>query len=125
MCQEVGHGFGLAHQDEDFNNTNLGSCMDYTSSPSTNQFPNNHDYEQLVEIYTHLDGFTSASTTRLPVPMPPAMGLIDLDNPANWGERIRRSANGRQETFELDFGNGNKVITEVFWADPAADAHQH
>ena len=125
MCQEVGHGFGLAHQDENFNNANLGSCMDYTSSPSTNQSPNGHDYEQLVAIYNHRDSFTSASTTRLPVAMPPAMGLIDVDNPANWGERVHRSANGRQETFELDFGNGNKVVTEVFWADPAADEHQH
>ena len=30
MCQEVGHTFGLGHQDENFNNANLGSCMDYT-----------------------------------------------------------------------------------------------
>jgi predicted Zn-dependent protease len=28
MCQEVGHTFGLDHQDETFNNPNLGSCMD-------------------------------------------------------------------------------------------------
>src|SRR3989344_8120786 len=26
MCQEVGHTFGLDHQDEAFNNPNLGSC---------------------------------------------------------------------------------------------------
>jgi len=31
MCQEVGHTFGLVHQDENFNNTNLGTCMDYTN----------------------------------------------------------------------------------------------
>jgi hypothetical protein len=40
MCQEVGHTFGLDHQDENFNNTNLGTCMDYTNDPSTNQHPN-------------------------------------------------------------------------------------
>lgn len=28
MCQEVGHAFGLGHQDENFSNQNLGSCMD-------------------------------------------------------------------------------------------------
>ena len=121
MCQEVGHGFGLAHQDEDFANPNLNSCMDYTSNPTSNQFPNAHDYEQLVTIYTHLDSITTASATRLPLAMPPAMGLIDLDNPRNWGESIHKNPNGRQETFELDFGNGNKVITEVFWAD----SHDH
>ncbi|HEX6871286.1 MAG TPA: hypothetical protein VF163_09340, partial [Micromonosporaceae bacterium] len=32
MCQEVGHTFGLDHQDENFNNANLGTCMDYTSN---------------------------------------------------------------------------------------------
>src|SRR6185436_18356919 len=83
MCQEVGHTFGLAHQDENFNNDNLLTCMDYTSFPETNQHPNQHDYDQLVSIYSHADSFTSASATRLPVAMPPAMGLIDLDNRAN------------------------------------------
>ena len=122
MCQEVGHTFGLGHVDENFNNANQGTCMDYTSYPQTNQHPNAHDYEELGIIYGHLDSFNTSGSTRVAVPMPPAMGLIDLDNPANWGQRIHRSANGRQETFELDFGGGNKVITEVFWADPANDA---
>ena len=56
MCQEVGHDFGLDHQDENFNNPNLGTCMDYTNDPSTNQHPNAHDYEELDIIYAHLDG---------------------------------------------------------------------
>ena len=43
MCQEVGHTFGLDHQDETFDNPNLGTCMDYTNDPSTNQHPNTHD----------------------------------------------------------------------------------
>ncbi len=55
MCQEVGHVFGLAHQDENFDNPNLGTCMDYTNDPSTNQTPNQHDYNQLESIYSHLD----------------------------------------------------------------------
>jgi hypothetical protein len=33
VCQEVGHIFGLGHQDENFDNGNLGTCMDYTSDP--------------------------------------------------------------------------------------------
>ncbi|HSL97628.1 MAG TPA: hypothetical protein VK831_03560, partial [Candidatus Deferrimicrobiaceae bacterium] len=56
MCQEIGHTFGLDHQDENFNNPNLGTCMDYTSSPGTNQHPNQHDYQQLEDIYAHTDG---------------------------------------------------------------------
>jgi hypothetical protein len=59
MCQEVGHDFGLDHQDENFDNPNLGTCMDYTSDPDgppSNEHPNAHDYEQLESIYAHLDG---------------------------------------------------------------------
>ena len=59
MCQEVAHDFGLDHQDENFNNPNLGSCMDYTSDPDgppSNEHPNAHDYEQVESIYAHLDG---------------------------------------------------------------------
>lgn len=55
MCQEVGHTYGLDHQDEDFNNPNLGTCMDYTNDWSTNQHPNQHDYDQLALIYNHTD----------------------------------------------------------------------
>ena len=59
MCQEVGHTFGLDHQDENFNNANLGTCMDYTNDPSTNQHPNKHDYDELITIYSHLDSTTT------------------------------------------------------------------
>lgn len=121
-CQEVGHDFGLDHQDETFNNPNLGSCMDYTNDPSSNQHPNLHDYEQLDLIYGHLDATTTAGASTLPNAMPPAMGQIDFDTPAQWGRQTARSRNGRQAVYELDFGRGNRVITHVFWADPEADA---
>jgi len=55
MCQEVGHDFGLGHQDENFTNANLGTCMDYTNDWSTNQKPNTHDFDQLNTIYNHAD----------------------------------------------------------------------
>jgi hypothetical protein len=60
MCQEVGHTYGLDHQDEDFNNPNLGTCMDYTNDWSTNQHPNQHDYDQLAAIYSHNDTTAAA-----------------------------------------------------------------
>ncbi len=59
MCQEIGHQFGLGHQDEYFDNPNLGTCMDYTSSPAGNEHPNKHDRDQLDDIYSHLDAFDS------------------------------------------------------------------
>lgn len=121
-CQEVGHTIGLDHQDENFDNSNLGTCMDYTNDPSTNQHPNSHDYQELVTIYSHLD---SSTTVGLSVDheaatgeMPPAMNDIDLKGPGQWGKQIKASPDGRHMLFELDFGNGHKVFTFVTWADP-------
>ena len=53
MCQEVGHTFGLDHQDE--SGADLNTCMDYADALD-NPSPNAHDYQQLDEIYRHLDG---------------------------------------------------------------------
>lgn len=61
-CQEIGHDFGLDHQDTNFDNPNLGSCMDYTNNPlgpPDNTHPNAHDYDQLQTIYSHTDSFNS------------------------------------------------------------------
>ena len=125
MCQELAHDFGLDHQDENFYNTNLGSCMDYTNNPlgpPPNVQPNAHDYDQMVLIYAHGDDTTTVASATLPRAMPPAMGQIDFDTPAQWGRLVRSNANGRVQEFELDFGGGHRVITHVFWADPQGDA---
>jgi hypothetical protein len=123
-CQEIAHDFGLDHQDENFNNPNLGSCMDYTSDPDgppSNEHPNRHDFDQLEAIYGHLDT-TSTVGAASPGDAPPAMNQMDFDTPGHWGRLIRSSANRRAEVYELDFGRGHKVITHVFWADPENDA---
>lgn len=109
-CQEVGHTFGLNHQDENFDNPNLGTCMDYTSSPDAapnNLHPNQHDYDQLAAIYSHLDSSTTVgqSTT-----------VREVGNSkASWGKRVARSGKG-SDVYVRDFGNGDKVITFVVWA---------
>jgi len=124
MCQEIGHDFGLDHQDEVFNNPNLGSCMDYTNDPDggaggaspndpSNEHPNAHDYEQLSTIYAHTDLAAIA-----PAGAAPAGG--DLNSPAEWGRLVRTLAGGRVQVFERDLGNGVKLLTRVIWADPEA-----
>lgn len=120
MCQEIAHGFGLGHQDEVFTNPNLGSCMDYTNSPAGNEHPNTHDFEQLDAIYFHVDGTTTIGSA-LPRSAPAAMSQIDFDSPGQWGRLVASSENRRSQTYELDFGHGNKVVTHVFWADPERD----
>ena len=59
MCQEVGHLFGLGHTSE--NGSTQNTCMDYSQSP-TSTGPNQHDYDQLVAIYGHLDSYNSYTT---------------------------------------------------------------
>jgi len=123
MCQEVGHTFGLAHQDENFNNGNLGSCMDYTNDPSTNQHPNQHDYQMLEQIYAHLDSVnTIASSTA--AALPAQMLGRDFDTQRSWGQLMRRSRDGARETYVRDFGHGNQLVTYVFWAQ-AEDGPAH
>ena len=109
-CQEIGHTFGLDHQDENFNNANLNTCMDYTNDPSTNQTPNQHDYDQLATIYSHTDGSTTVAQT-----LPPAMNQIDFDGPGQWGKLVRGSREQGNSLHVLDFGNGHKIFTFVLW----------
>jgi hypothetical protein len=129
MCQEVGHDFGLAHQDEEFGPPNLGSCMDYTNDPDgggaygdSNVRPDDHDYAQLVTIYSHTDSFTTIGAGA------PTSGRAasqsDDDHPSQWGRLVSSTRNGRGQVYELDLGNGRKVLTHVFWADPEADAQR-
>jgi hypothetical protein len=130
MCQEIAHDFGLDHQDENFNNANLGSCMDYTNDPDggpggasnndpSNEHPNVHDYEQIEIIYEHLDSTTTIGQSvegGRNGQAPPAMNDLQLEGPGQWGRLVSSSRNGRVQVFELDFGNGHKILTHVFWA---------
>ncbi len=119
-CQEVGHTFGLDHQDTNFNNTNLGTCMDYTNNPygpPDNEYPNQHDYDELVTIYTHLDSTTTVSSATATQHQPPAMNDIDLEGPGQWGKLVGESSSGRTQVYELDFGGGHKIVTHVIWAE--------
>ncbi len=118
MCQEIGHTLGLDHQDEDFDNPPLGTCMDYTDDPEPNQHPNAHDYEELEIIYAHLDSSTtlagastSGNTARA------ALREVDLDAPSEWGQLVRSSNGGRTQVYMRDLGRGHKQFTFVIWAD--------
>ncbi|MDP3778779.1 MAG: hypothetical protein Q8R30_01865 [bacterium] len=118
VCQEVGHTFGLDHQDENFGNLNLGTCMDYTNDPDGsllgqlgNTHPNQHDYDMIETIYAHLDATTTVSPQA-----PSSLPEIDHSDPSSWGKGIRHSGDGRVSLYERNLGNGNKVFTFVIWA---------
>lgn len=130
-CQEIGHDFGLDHQDEGFSAPNLGTCMDYTNDPDgggtygpSNEHPNAHDYAMLNTIYNHDDGSTTAAAStnfgvREVGRAVSAAGLPSEavgDSPSEWGRAIHRDGKGRPDVFVKDLGDGHKVITHVFWA---------
>jgi len=130
LCQEVGHTFGLTHQDENFNNTNLGTCMDYTNDPDgtlfdqlDNQHPNQHDYDMMTEIYAHLNstddggGGGNGKGKGKPKKGKPAEieASIDHNDPSSWGIAVRQDAHGNNSVFERDLGNGKMIITHVIW----------
>lgn len=138
MCQEVGHTFGLGHQDENFNNKNLGTCMDYTSNPLKdgidNTAPNLHDYQLLEAIYDHTDGGGGGSdgggscNPRSPkcnngVSAADILAGMDSIGPANWGRLI--SEHGPMEVYEMDLGGGRKILTHVTWTLERAHDHEH
>jgi hypothetical protein len=130
MCQEVGHTLGLDHQDENFDNRNLGTCMDYTSDPTTNQHPNQGDYDELLCIYDpayngvtlstkthsctgtgHLDSTTTVGSASAASPLPAAAKQGAFNSKADWGRKIRDR--GKLELWVRDFGGGAKVVTWV------------
>lgn len=129
MCQEIAHDFGLDHQDETFNNANVGSCMDYTNDPDggpggasasdpSNEHPNAHDFAQIETNYAHSDDTTTVGqTTSFGPGKGSAFNGADGQEVAEWGKVIRTSSDGKPSLFERDLGNGNKVFTFVIWAD--------
>lgn len=142
-CQEIGHDFGLGHQNEIFTNANTGSCMDYTNDPSgkagtngtlANTAPNEHDFEELTAIYGHTDSTntaTGAAATNFgirEVGRPAAQPSGDRgvgDTMAEWGQAIHHDAKGRPDIFVRRLPDGRTMISHVFWALEAKGTEAH
>ena len=121
-CQEIGHDYGLAHQNENFNTDETTSCMEYTSWPSGNEGPDQHDYDQLLTMYSGGGTDGGGGTTK------PGGGkgggngkgknrasLPDVGNtPATWGRPVDRLPNGVPHVFVRE-SNGVKFVTHVTW----------
>jgi len=61
MCHEIGHGFGLPHTDENYNNKNQGNCLDYTHYPESNMHPGDVNFDRLVSMYLSSNSSSSRS----------------------------------------------------------------
>jgi hypothetical protein len=121
-CQELGHNVGLDHQDEDFDNTSLLSCMDYQDPPFP--YANGHDFEQLSTMYGHLDTYNSYTGSDGggggTCNAPPGKGCNkagagQADNDRGWGASLGRR--GAKEKFIRIEPDGTRHITFVTWAE--------
>jgi hypothetical protein len=106
ICQEIGHDWGLGHQDE--SGADLNTCMDY-SNALDNPHPNAHDYDQLESIYAHLDSTTTVA------PLPAGFANADVRSQSSWGRKVHESADGRSAVFVRHFGGGRAIYTHVTW----------
>ncbi|MEO7969972.1 MAG: hypothetical protein ABI698_01640 [bacterium] len=121
MCQEIGHTFGLDHQSTDGSSQN--TCMDYFSNTGANAgstlstHPNQHDYDELVIIYTHLDSFTTLAARTNPA----SAASDDTNDSNNWGQLVSQSHNGRSSTYQRGNSDGSMTVTHVYWTEEAAE----
>jgi hypothetical protein len=132
-CQELGHNIGLGHQDENFDNESLLSCMDYQDPPYA--YPNYHDYQELASIYAHRDttdsysgGSDSGGDSGGVCNAPPGKGcnksgLPDSNRDIGWGVSMGRR--GHSEMFMRIDPDGTRHITHVLWVDGHDDEHSH
>lgn len=122
-CQELGHNVGLDHQDEDFNNTSLLSCMDYQDPPF--EYANAHDFDQLETIYGHLDSYNSYAGSGGDgdgggCNSPAGKGCNKAregqgDTERGWGVSLGRQ--GHKEKFLRIDPDGTRHITFVTWVE--------
>ncbi len=125
-CQEIGHDYGLGHQNENFNTDATDSCMEYTSDPTNNTHPDYHDYDQLESIYAHSHGGDTSG------PGPGGGGGggkgkklgVPGNGPAEWGQAIGFDAHGKANLYKREMA-GYDIITHVTWTVEAATEHDH
>ena len=99
-CQEVGHTFGLDHQDT--SGANFHTCMDYANTPDAwNTHPDRYDYSTLVDDYAHLD---STNTIAAATTTSGRRGL----------HRVR------DDLYVENLGGDNRRFVWVVWADRSA-----
>jgi hypothetical protein len=105
ICQEIGHTFGLDHQDE--SGISLNTCMDYyhntSASDTKSTHPNSHDYQELSTIYQHLDSFSTVGA---------ALGKLP-DAVPSFAPATRKS----HSVYVDNLPNGDKLVTFVLWAN--------
>jgi hypothetical protein len=129
---------GLGHTDENFNNPDLGNCLDYTDNLDDNKHPDEGLYETLLELYGPAPGSTDeVRNLRGQRQKVPTIGQTSSIFPNHLREKRelavqkllqQRDDNAREdgwkllhrtehgEAHELDLGGGYKVQVHMLLA---------
>ncbi len=86
--------------------------MDYTNAPTSNQHPNQHDYDMLGTIYSHLDSGTTVSQT-----LSSNRQKVNHADSSTWGKMLQKDSKGKTSLYERDLGKGEKLFTFVIWVE--------
>lgn len=106
VCQEVGHTWGLDHQDT--SGADFHTCMDYANNPATdNMHPNSHDYQELSIIYNHSDSSTTIGSS--------AASSTDAGRDAA-PTSVTRNDRIKDSTIVERFADGSARVTYITWA---------
>jgi hypothetical protein len=139
ICHELAHGFGLDHWDEDHDNVNTGSCMDYSNYAAggpyggfnygpSDEHPHYLDFQDLQWLYGTYHAAEQATAGATLTGAATAAEAEVGDDPSEWGEVIARDDKGRPHLYRKNLGQGQKLFTFVTHADetrgPRADAGQ-
>jgi hypothetical protein len=112
------------------NNRDFGPLRRGQINGPSNEYANQHDYDQLGIIYSgRADGYTTAHSSTspsstnfgirdftLPIPQEAADDRGAGDSPAQWGAATHRDERGRPDIFMRPLPGGGQVLTHVFWA---------
>jgi hypothetical protein len=130
MCHEMGHGFGLPHTDENFDNADTGNCLDYTRNPQNNLLPGTINYDRLAALYgvvsrRFLRRFYNRSAN--PPPLNPTFqsayqgAMVELEQDISTTNHGGKPSAGwtlleshpRGSKFEKDLGEGHTLHVHV------------
>jgi hypothetical protein len=130
ICHELAHGFGLDHWDEDHDNVNTGSCMDYSNHAAGGQIngrgfnygpsdehPHYLDFQDLEWLYGSYHSSEQSSTSSSSIGAATTAEAEVADDPSEWGEVIKRDDKGRPHLYRKNLGEGKKLFTFVTHAD--------